>query len=149
MLQSLLVSGLISKLAMRFCVLNMTFFSYFSLGAEHLPVVVGQLDERLATKQIQKRVALRRCGFFVIAFYSPNSLTTIQQRNLSVFESSCHLSATHGRGFTLSINCWTSNRKAANTNFSGLWLEPSRNQTRVYRFRSRFSVHSTTDHFNL
>ena len=32
-----------------------------------------------------------------------------------------------------------------NTNFYSLWFDPTGNRTRVYRFSSRRSIHSTTD----
>ena len=32
-----------------------------------------------------------------------------------------------------------------NTNFYSLWFDPTRNQTRVFRFSSRRCIHSTTD----
>ena len=40
-------------------------------------------------------------------------------------------------------------RKAVNTNFYCLWFDPTGNRTRVYRFSSRRSIHSTTDRFVL
>ena len=43
-----------------------------------------------------------------------------------------------------SFNCRTSSREAVNTNFFSLWFDPTGNQTRVYRFNSRRSIHSTT-----
>ena len=75
-----------------------------------------------------------------------------QRRDLSVFESSCHpptclphtLEASH-----CPFNCWTSSREAVNTNFYSLWFDPTGNRTRVYRFSSRRSIHSTTDRFNM
>ena len=42
------------------------------------------------------------------------------------------------------LNCWTPSREAVNTNFSSLWFDPTRNQTRAYRFGSRRFIHSTT-----
>ena len=41
--------------------------------------------------------------------------------------------------------CWTTSKKAVNTNFHSLCFHPTGNQTRVYRFSSRPSIHSTTD----
>ena len=38
------------------------------------------------------------------------------------------------------FNCWTSSRKAVNTNFCSLWLDPTRNRTRVCHFSSRRSI---------
>ena len=35
-----------------------------------------------------------------------------------------------------------------NTNFYSLWYDPTGNRTRVYRFSSRRSIHSTTDRLN-
>ena len=43
------------------------------------------------------------------------------------------------------FNCWTSSREAVNTNFYSLWFDPTGNRTRVCRFSSRRSIHSTTD----
>ena len=71
-----------------------------------------------------------------------------QRRDLSVFESSCHLPTCLPHTAEAShcpFNCWTSSRKAMNTNFYSLWLDPTGNRTRVYRFSSRRSIHSTTD----
>ena len=36
---------------------------------------------------------------------------------------------------------------ALNTNFYSLWLDPTGNRNRVYRFSIRHSIHSTTDRF--
>ena len=36
---------------------------------------------------------------------------------------------------------------AVNTNFSGLWLDPTGNRTHVDRISSKRSIHSTTDRF--
>ena len=71
-----------------------------------------------------------------------------QQKDLSVFESSCHLPTCLPHIMEAShcpFNCWTSSREAVNTNFSSLWFDPTGNRTRVYRFSSRRSIHSTTD----
>ena len=35
--------------------------------------------------------------------------------------------------------------KLVNTNFYSLWFDPTENRTRVYRFSSRRSIHSTTN----
>ena len=35
--------------------------------------------------------------------------------------------------------------KLVNTKFYSLWFDPTENRTRVYRFSSRRSIHSTTD----
>ena len=75
-----------------------------------------------------------------------------QRRDLSVFESSCHLPACLPHTAEAShcpFDCWTSSRKAVNTNFYSLWFDPTRNRTRVYRFSSRRSIHSTTDRLKL
>ena len=45
------------------------------------------------------------------------------------------------------FNCWTSSKEAVNTNFYSLWFDPAGNRTRVYRFSSKRSIHSTTDRF--
>ena len=75
-----------------------------------------------------------------------------QRRDLSVFESSCHLPTclphTMGASHCL-FNCWTSSREAVNTNFYSLWFDSTGNRTRVYRFSSRRSIHSTTDRSKL
>ena len=71
-----------------------------------------------------------------------------QRRDLSVFESSCRqptclphtMEASH-----CPFNCWTSSREAMNTNIYSLWFDPTGNRTRVYRFSSTRSIHSTTD----
>ena len=71
-----------------------------------------------------------------------------QRRDLSVFESSCHLPTCLPHTAEAShcpFNCWTSSREAVNTNFYSLWFDPTGNRTRVYRFSSRRSIHSTTD----
>ena len=51
------------------------------------------------------------------------------------------MAASHGR-----FVYWTTGKEAVNTNFYSLWFDPTGNQTRVYRFSSRSSIHSTTDH---
>ena len=71
-----------------------------------------------------------------------------QRRDLSVFESSCHLPICLLHTMEAShcpFTCWTSSRKAVNTNFYSLWFDPTGNRTRVYRISSRRSIHSTTD----
>ena len=45
------------------------------------------------------------------------------------------------------FNCCTSSREAVNTNFYSVWFDPTGNRTRVYRFSSKRSIHSTTDRF--
>ena len=67
-----------------------------------------------------------------------------QRRDVSVFESSCHLFTTHGRGFALSHLLLNSiSREAVNTGmkFYCLWFDSTGNQTRVYRFCRRRSNH--------
>ena len=74
-----------------------------------------------------------------------------QQRDLLVFESSCHLpsahlSITHGGGFIMSL--YIAERQAGK-----LWIpilyslrfDPTGNHTKVYCFSSRHSIHLTTD----
>ena len=56
---------------------------------------------------------------------------------------------TRRRLHTVPFNCWTSSKKAVNTNFSSLWFDPIGDRTRVYCFSSRRSIHSTTDGFRL
>ena len=71
-----------------------------------------------------------------------------QRNDLSVFESSCHLPICLPHTMEAShcpFNCWTSSREAVNTNFYSLWFDSTGNRTRVYRFSSRRSIHSTTD----
>ena len=73
-----------------------------------------------------------------------------QRRDLSVFESSCHLPTCLPHTIEAShcpFNCWTSSREAVNTNFYSLWFDSTGNRTRVYRFSSRRSIHSTTDRY--
>ena len=70
------------------------------------------------------------------------------RRDLSVFESSCHLLTCLPHTAEAShcpFNCWTSSREAVKTNLYCLWFDPTGNRTRVYRFSSRLSIHSTTD----
>ena len=50
---------------------------------------------------------------------------------------------------TVPFNCWTSSREAVNSNFYSLWFDPTGNRTKVYRFSSRLSIHSTTDRFKV
>ena len=71
-----------------------------------------------------------------------------QRRDLSVFESSCHLPICLPHTMEAShcpFSCWTPSREAVNTNFYSLWFDSTGNRTRVYRFSSRRSIHSTTD----
>ena len=73
-----------------------------------------------------------------------------QRKDLSVFESSCHLPTCLPHTAEASycpFNCWTSSRKAVNINFYSLCYDPTGNRTRVYRFSSRRSIHSTTKAF--
>ena len=84
----------------------------------------------------------------VITFYSPSCLNQGQRRDLSVFESSFHLPICLPHTMEAShcpCNCWTSSREAVKSNFYSLWFDPTGNQTHVYRFSSRRSIHSTTD----
>ena len=55
------------------------------------------------------------------------------------------LSTKYGGGFTLFLYLLNISRKAVNTTFYSSLVWPSRNQTRVYRFSSRRSIHSTTN----
>ena len=48
---------------------------------------------------------------------------------------------------TVPFYCWTSRRKAVNTNFYSLWFDATGNRAQVYLFCSRPSIHSTTDWF--
>ena len=76
------------------------------------------------------------------------ALARRQRRDLSVFESSCHLPICLPHTMEAShcpFNCRTSSREAVNTNFYGLWFDSTGNRTRVYRFSSRRSIHSTTE----
>ena len=43
--------------------------------------------------------------------------------------------------------CWTSSRKAVNSNFYGLWFDSTGNRTQVYRFSSRRSIHATSGQY--
>ena len=86
----------------------------------------------------------------VVTFYSPSFLGQKTTKGLSVFESSCHLPTCPPHTVEAShcpFNNWTSSREAVNTNFYSLWYDPTENRTRVYRFSSRRSIHSTTDRF--
>ena len=58
-----------------------------------------------------------------------------------------YLSNTRWRLLTTvySFNCWTSSRKAVNTNFCSLWFGQTWNRTHVYRFNGRHSIHLKTD----
>ena len=59
-----------------------------------------------------------------------------------------HLSTTHREASLCALQCWTSSRKAVNTDFCSLWYDPTRNRTRVYRSSSRSSIqHSATVRF--
>ena len=84
----------------------------------------------------------------IITFYSPSCLgqeTAKGPFGLRVEPPPAHLFTTHGVGFTLFFNCWTSSSEAVNINFYRLWFDPTGNRTRVYRFSSRRSTHSTTE----
>ena len=75
-----------------------------------------------------------------------------QQRDLSVFELSCHLPICPPHSVENShfpFYCWTSSRKPVNANFYSLWFCLSGNRTRTYRFNSRRSIHSTIDRLKL
>ena len=67
-----------------------------------------------------------------------------------IFESRCqppaHPSTSHNGGFTLSL--LIAERQAGIamiTSFYSVWFDPTGNQNRVYRFRSKRSIYSTTD----
>ena len=47
------------------------------------------------------------------------------------------------------FNYWASSRETVNTNFYSLWFDRNGIRTRVYRFNSRRSIHSTTDRAEL
>ena len=64
-----------------------------------------------------------------------------QRRDLLVFESSCQLSTALGGGFTLSLLIMNVEQESSEYQFLG-------NQTRVYCFSSRHSIHSTTDRYD-
>ena len=86
----------------------------------------------------------------VITFYSPSCLgqeTAKGLFGLRVKLPPAHLSTTHDEASHCPFNCWTSSREAVNTNFYSLWFDSTGNRTRVYRFSSRRSIHSTTDRF--
>ena len=79
------------------------------------------------------------------------ALARKQRMDLLVFESSCHLPTClpHTAEASLGLfQCWTSSNQAVNTNFYSLWFVPTWNQTRVYRFSNRRSIHSNTDRLN-
>ena len=79
----------------------------------------------------------------VITFYSPSCLG--QETRLKLPPATClpHTMETSHRFF----NCWTTSREVVNTKFYSLWFDPIGNWTRVHRFSSRRSIHSTTDRF--
>ena len=66
-----------------------------------------------------------------------------QRRDLSPFESMCHLLTClphTAESSRCPSNCWTSSKVAGNTTFSSIWYDPNGNRTRVYRFNSRRST---------
>ena len=71
-------------------------------------------------------------------------------KNCLSFHSIPYHALTHTvEGSHCTFNCWTSSREAVNINFFSFWFNPTGNRTRVYRFRSRRSIHSTTDRYPL
>ena len=77
------------------------------------------------------------------------ALARRERRDYLVFKSSCHLLTCLLQMVEASccpFICWTSSRKAVNTNFFSLWFGTAENQTRVYRF-CRELYHLATDRF--
>ena len=88
----------------------------------------------------------------VITFYSPSCLGQEVAKDLSVFESSCHLPTCLPHTVELHTVLLIAERPAGialNSNFYSLWLDPIGNRTRLYSFSSRRSIHSTTYRFML
>ena len=88
---------------------------------------------------------------FVITFYSRSCLgqeTTKGPFGLRVKLPPAHLSTTHGGGFTLSLLMLNVKQESCEYQFLKSLVDPTGNRTRVYRFSSRRSIHSTTDRFN-
>ena len=96
-------------------------------------------------------------GFYkyviVITFYSPSCVgqkTAKRFFGLRVKLPPAHLSTTLGGGFTLSF--YLLNVKQGSCEYQSLWslwFDLTGNRTRVYRFSSRRSIHSTTDRLML
>ena len=55
-----------------------------------------------------------------------------------------HISTTHVEGFTLPFLLLNVKQESCDYQFNSLWYYPTENRTRVYRFSSRSSIHSTT-----
>ena len=78
----------------------------------------------------------------VTTFYSPSCLgQETAKRELSVFESSCHLPTclphTVEASHTVPFIAECQARKKVKTNFYSLWFDPTGNRTRIYSFSCR------------
>ena len=109
----------------------------------------------------QRRTRYRSTNILIYNFFVINVSNCLCQKTpikwLFGFRSSCHMRhaqlPTRVPTHTVeALHClvlfWASSRKAVNVNFYNLWFDPTGNQTRVYRFCSRRSIHSTTDRLN-
>ena len=85
----------------------------------------------------------------VITVYLPSCLgqeTAKGPFGLQVKLPPPHLSTTHGGDLTLSLLMLNVKQESCeNQFFYSFWFGPIGNRTRVYRFSSRRSIHSTTD----
>ena len=68
-----------------------------------------------------------------------------QRRDLSVFESSCHLPTCLPNTAEASHCLFDCSTSSSEYQFLYLWFDPTGKRTQVYSFRSRRSIHSTTD----
>ena len=127
----------------------------FLLHHHQLALVVGSGNFEVLARFIQKSLVANKTSLIVIItklhFYPPSCLG---QDAAKIRSSICppvyhsHLLPHTVEASYCPFNSWTSSRKAVNTNFYGLWFDPTGNRTRVYRFSSRRSIHLNTDHYD-
>ena len=88
------------------------------------------------------------CPIIVITFYLSSCLGLETAKGPISFRIKlppAHQSTTHGGSFTLSLLLLN----VVNTNLNSLWFDPTGNRARVYRSRSRRSMHSTSTDRNI
>ena len=85
-----------------------------------------------------------------ITFYSPTCLgqeTAKGPFGHRVKLLPAHLSTTHFGGFSQSLSLLNVKQESWDTNFWSPWFDPTGNRTKVSRFSSRRSIHSTTNRY--
>ena len=79
--------------------------------------------------------------FYELHFIDQFALARRQRRDLSAFESSCHLPTCLPQmveALQCPLNCWKSSMEVVNTNFYNLWLDLTSNRTRFPKTKFLF-----------